>query len=129
MASVSLLSMLASCCLALGACTISQNPPLIFGQTHTVGISVGSTVQQGPDITLGYRDVDIAVVPVTAVDVQGRVYQISSRVGKNDTNSLSVLGQFDIQAAAAPNVGLGKFFATGLAADKLADGFRAKMRK
>jgi hypothetical protein len=31
--------------------------------------------------------------------------------------------------AAAPGVGLGKFFATGLAADKLADGFSEKLSK
>ncbi|HEV7874618.1 MAG TPA: hypothetical protein VGO82_10840, partial [Enterovirga sp.] len=78
--------------------------------------------------------VDIAVVPVTAVDASGRLVPIKADVADKDggvsSNSLSVLGQFEVDAqAAGPKVGLGKFFATGLAADKLADGFNAKLSK
>ena len=47
-----------------------------------------------------------------------------------DYDSLSVLGQFDFKSDAenaAINVGLGKFFSTGMAAKKLSDGFAAKL--
>jgi len=121
--------------LALGACSPASNPPLLFGQTHTVGIAIhGSTTQQGADLTVGYRDFDIAVVPVTVMDASGQVHRINARArgvdGGVGVNALSVLGQFDVRVTStAPDVGLGKFFATGLAADKLADGFRARLRK
>jgi hypothetical protein len=121
--------------LLLSACSYGSNPPLVFGQAHTVGVSIhGSATQQGADLTVGYRDVDIAVVPVTAVDASGRLVRIKADVADKDggvsSNSLSVLGQFEVDAqAAGPKVGLGKFFATGLAADKLADGFNAKLSK
>ena len=114
---------------------LRDNPPLVFGQAHTVGVSIhGSATQQGADLTVGYRDVDIAVVPVTAVDASGQIVPIKADVAGKDggmsSNSLSVLGQFEVDAqAAGPKVGLGKFFATGLAADKLADGFNAKLSK
>ena len=122
--------------LALAGCSPVANPPLLFGQTHTVGIAVhGSTTTQGADLTVGYRDFDIAIVPVTATNAAtGEVVPIRSNVrgvdGGVGTNALSVLGQFDVRAeSAAPGVGLGKFFATGLAADKLADGFSEKLSK
>jgi hypothetical protein len=124
-----------ACGLVLSACSYGSNPPLVFGQAHTVGVSIhGSATQQGADLTVGYRDVDIAVVPVTAVDASGQIVPIKASVANGNggvgTNALSVLGQFEVDAqAAGPKVGLGKFFATGLAADKLADGFKHKLAK
>ena len=116
----------------LAACSPTTNPPLLFGQTHTLGVAIhGSTTTQGADLTLGYRDFDIALVPVTATNAAtGEVVQIRSGAGGGrSVNALSVLGQFDVNArAATPGVGLGKFFATGLAADKLADGFKERLK-
>ena len=44
--------------------------------------------------------------------------------GEGGSDALSVLGQFEVRSSTrTADVGLGKFFATGLAAQKLADGF------
>ena len=115
----------------LGAC--SSTPSLVFGQSHSVGISVGgSTTDAGGEISIGYKDRDVAVVPVAIVAKDGAVnadtMRVHSTVGGNATDALSVLGQFNVNSkASAPEVGLGKFFATGLAAQKLADGFACKL--
>jgi hypothetical protein len=116
----------------LAACSPTTNPPLFFAQTHTFGVGIhGSPTQQSADLTLGYRDLDIAIVPVSATDGAGQVVPLTSIAGGgNSRNALSVLGQFNANAAAtAPTVSLGTFFATGLAADKLADGFGERLSK
>jgi hypothetical protein len=92
----------------------------------------GSTAQQGAELTLGYRDFDIAIVPVTVTQQTGAVTQLKSTADPDQNqkfeDALSVLGQFEANAnASAPQVGLGKFFATGTAAKVLADGFKAKL--
>jgi hypothetical protein len=113
-------------------------PSLVFGQSHTVGISMsGAAAEAGAELSIGYKDRDIAVVPVAIVSKDGAVNgqtmpvrsQVSSKRGTgSDTDSLSVLGQFQVNAKAKDqDVGLGKFFATGLAAQKLADGFSCKL--
>lgn len=110
-----------------------KNPPLLFGQTESLGITVnGSATQQNAEITLGYRDFNIAIVPVTVTQQTGAVTQIQSTadeyVGQSFQDALSVLGQFEASAkATSPEVGLGKFFATGSAAKELADGFARKL--
>ena len=49
--------------LLLGGCT-TENAPLLFGQAHSVGIAVGTNpANQTPEITVGYKDVDLAVIP------------------------------------------------------------------
>jgi hypothetical protein len=117
---------------ALAACSPTTNTPLFFAQTHTFGVGIhGSPTQQSADLTLGYRDLDVAIVPVSVTDGAGQVVPlISTAGGGNSRNALSVLGQFNANAATnTPTVSLGTFFATGLAADKLADGFSDKLSK
>ena len=106
------------CCAGCGS-----QMPLIFGQGTTVGIDVAvqPETQQG-NITLGYKDVNIAIVPV-ATD-NGTT--INSRVFDGSKDALSVFGQFGAKTNAA-GVGLGKFFATGAAASSLADGFEKRL--
>lgn len=121
--------------MATGCASTDARLPLIFGQSHTVGISIGaSTTDQGGELVLGYKDKNIAIVPVTERKADGDYLQIkSSIIDENgqgpDTDALSVLGQFETSGSAGvnPNFSLGKFFATGLAAQKLADGFAAKL--
>ncbi|WP_156826441.1 hypothetical protein [Marinobacterium rhizophilum] len=105
------------------------NMPLVFGQSHTVGVSIsGPAADQGLDLTLGYKDKDFAIVPVTVVQANGDSTLVKSTAEKNHQDALSVLGQFELNTdAKQADVGLGKFFATGLAAKKLADGFAHKM--
>jgi hypothetical protein len=118
---------------ATASCQQLSNPPLIFGQTHTVGITIaGSPAEQGGELTLGYRDRDLALVPVSVPQGDGVSTQLESHVFGNhrsaadqpDKDAFSVLGQFDVSTEGREaKVGLGKFFATGLAARRLADGF------
>lgn len=114
----------------LGAC--SSAPVLVFGQSHSVGIAIGGAASDaGAELSVGYKDRDIAVVPVAVVSKDGAVNQETMRVNSTvggATDAMSVLGQFEVSAKAqTPDVGLGKFFATGLAAQKLADGFACKL--
>ena len=116
----------------LSGCAASGiNMPLVFGQSHTVGISIsGSTADQGADLTIGYKDKDIAIVPVTISQKDGANTQVKSSAGAGHEDALSVLGQFELSADAKQvEAGLGKFFATGIAAKTLADGFKAKLSK
>lgn len=115
--------------LCLTACATSNRQMLVFGQTHTVGISIGATAsEQGADFVLGYRDQNVAIVPVSLEVEPGKFAQIQSNSGDGFEDSLSVLGQFEVKSSTgSANVGLGKFFATGSAAKALADGFACKV--
>ena len=120
-------------CASLSACAPNENTLLMFGQAQTLGISIsGSTTQQSVELTLGYRDIDIALVPTTAGsnsrDIRKLQADAAGPKGAVSHDALSVLGQFDANAkSGSSEVGLGKFFATGLAAKRLADGFAHKM--
>jgi hypothetical protein len=100
-------------------CSSEGDLPLIFGQSHTVGLSIsGSTTDQGVELTLGYKDKDLALVPIEP-----------QAVADNGVNkdALSTFGSFSLDAegqATVVKAGLGKFFATGMAARVLAEGFR-----
>lgn len=125
----------------MSACSEVDNLPLIFGQQQTVGISImGSTPEQSANFDLGYKDRNIAIIPVSVLQPNdGKRSQLSGYDNKVavDTNNkkgiedtLSVLGQFQVDAeGSTQKVGLGKFFATGLAARILADGFKARLSK
>ncbi len=115
--------------LSIAGCATKQNLPLVFGQAHTVGISMSSNIsQQGGEFTLGYKDWNFAIVPVTVSQADGGNTQIKAVATEQHQDALSVLGQFDVKAKEG-DVALGKFFATGMAASKLADGFKAKLSK
>ena len=114
----------------LAGCSTSTMP-LVFGQARSIGLDVSGSVapQQSIGISLGYKDDYIAVVPknerAEAPDDNGHVHR----------DALSVLGQFDLktkifvgeQTGTTASAGLGNFFATGLAAKTLADGFACKL--
>jgi hypothetical protein len=115
----------------LPGCAAYNNSPLIFGQAHIVGISIsGSAPEQKGEFVLGYKDADIAIVPVSVRQQNGDSTQLKATATKDHQDALSVLGQFSVNATSevkTTSVGLGKFFATGMAAKKLADGFAAKL--
>lgn len=154
----------------LTACGNVDSSHLIFGQQHVVGLSIGGSVpEQGGALTLGLRDLDIAIIPVAIKNEDGTYEMIKaetynptvkttrykeqeadSLVEEKDgkiTDSFSTIGNFELKGAAntggtgtantgggaastvGPSVGLGKFFATGNAAQILADGFRTKLSK
>ncbi len=116
---------------ALAGCGNSDAVHLVFGQQQTVGLEISASApEQGGGLSLGYRDRNIAVVPVAVKE--GSQYKAvggtNNGGGDGDENdAYSTIGQFELQAEAngtTASVGLGKFFATGLAAQRLADGFR-----
>jgi len=113
--------------LALGGCSVPENQPLIFAQGHILGISAMTTGSQPtPELTLGYRDLDVAIVPVIA---NGRLLQ-SDAVDKNGNHfpdAYSVLGQFNVNTATG-SVVLGTFFSTGGASRNLATGFANQLK-
>lgn len=115
---------------ATSACSQIPNPPLLFGQVQTVGIGIdGSTTTQGMDLTIGFKDRNFALVPVTVRQASGNSDIISASTGAGSDDAFSVLGQFstDVGSATGPTANLGTFFATGEAAEILAQGFRANM--
>ncbi|MHC4183105.1 MAG: hypothetical protein ACYSR0_07135 [Planctomycetota bacterium] len=117
--------------LSVAGCATKQNLPLVFGQAHTVGLSIsGTTTQQGGEFTLGYKDWNFAIVPATVSQADGGNSQITATADTHQ-DALSVLGQFNVKTKGGvqSEVGLGKFFATGMAAKTLADGFAAKLGK
>lgn len=114
----------------LFGCAQNQHMPLIFAQSQTVGISIGgTTADQGVEFTLGYKDKNVAIVPIAIPDKDGNLGSVGSTSGVGFDDSYSVLGQFELSTSTntTGNVGLGKFFATGAAAKALADGFACKL--
>jgi len=104
---------------------------VLFGQSNTLGISVGaSAADQGGDLVLGYKGQNFAIVPVSVGQPDGGSAHIGAAVGDGFSDAYSVLGQFEAKSrtgATAQSAGLGTFFATGLAAKRLSDGFAQKM--
>lgn len=110
--------------LTTAGCASPENAPLVFFQAHTLGITANASGSQAtPEVTLGYRDVDVALVPL---NFGGSVTE------KGAKDAYSVFGQFDAGAGAGagaiPTANLGKFFATGLAARNISDGFAEQLR-
>lgn len=115
-------------CLLTAGCNTTASPPLVFVQTQTLGITANASGGQAtPELTLGYRDLDIALVPVDANGTP--IGSVQPGSGGQFHDALSVIGQFNATATAgtSPNANLGKFFATGSAAQKMAEGFKAQL--
>src|SRR5437868_6958038 len=125
LAEMSAVAMLAS------GCATNTDTPLIFVQSNTAGISIGgSATDQGADFVLGYKGSDFAIVPVVAIQKDGNTAPIKAVANTGYSDALSVFGQFKANSGTdpkAPKIGLGKFFATGQAARRLADGFAVGM--
>ncbi|MEM7060644.1 MAG: hypothetical protein AAF557_23940 [Pseudomonadota bacterium] len=127
----------------LAGCSSGDSSPLIFGQGATFGLSVGTAPESGntPQVTLGFKIADIAIVPTVIpkdIDVgehgSRRIAAFSEqpngdRKGKED--ALSTFGSFSgdtaVGADGKTEVKLGVFFATGVAAQTLSEGFRCAL--
>lgn len=128
--------------LVAAGCGNVDSAHLIFGQRHVVGLQISASApEQGASLTLGYSDMNIAIIPVAVNGrdpdaPEGESYQrlgsTNNRTADSDRNdSYSTLGQFEMKTGenGTASVGLGKFFATGVAAQVLAEGFKAKLSK
>ena len=115
--------------LVSGCAEFPKNMPLMFGETISFGVSIaGSAGEQGVDVTLGFKTRDIAIVPVAVETKEGTIEKLTASIVDGNTDAFSVIGQFDSKTdGGTGEIGLGKFFATGSAAQVLADGFRAKL--
>ncbi len=120
--------------LALAGCGNVDSAHLVFGQQNTVGLDISATApEQGATLSLGFKDRNIAIIPV-AVSNGGTYERLGSTNmtdGSDKNDAYSTLGQFDLATGknGTASVGLGKFFATGIAAQKLAEGFAKKLAK
>lgn len=114
----------------LTACEAVEDT-VVFGQAHTVGISAGQAPgAAAPEFVLGYKDANVALLPAAVKDATGNPTPLGGTTkggGSEFGETFSVFGQFSANSALGgqqnPDVGLGKFFATGIAAQKLASGF------
>lgn len=119
------------CSVALTGCNGRDNAPLLFVQTDSYGASVSAGPgTQGLEANVGYKGFNYASVPVTARDESGAVTPLNAVNTRDNHDAYSVFGHFSSNAGATegdatqPQIGIGKFFATGLAARRLAEGFR-----
>jgi hypothetical protein len=107
----------------------------VWADAYLRRLGPASTTTQGAELTLGYRDFDIAIVPVAVTDGAGQIALIQGDVRGTGTDrgkdALSVFGHFGAttEAGTTAKIGLGKFFATGLAAQHLAVGFAEQLEK
>lgn len=107
----------------------SKNPRLIFMQADQVGANgaIGPN-SQGGTLNLGYKGLNVARVPVTVTDADGRSQLIKGRYRGEDSkpysDSHSVFGRFEANAGGNQRVVLGKLFSTGFAARQLANGYQ-----
>lgn len=119
--------------LALAGCA-SGGSPLTFLESNTFGVSIAGGVPEGSvELTLGYAGRNVAIVPVTAALVEPgpQTFIGSQRGDAGDYDAFSVFANFNAAASVkdgkTSTTRFGKFFATGLAADKLAEGFASQM--
>lgn len=116
--------------IALAGCATGSEAPLLFGSNKVFGVSIGgSATDTGGEFVVGYKGQDVAVVPVSTV-ASGDETFVGAIAPNGYQDSYSVLGQFHADTKKpkkGANAGLGKFFATGNAAQNLATGFKDKM--
>lgn len=112
----------------LGLVGCGSTLPLVFTDKTTLGIEASGGGEGAPEISLGFKTTSVAVVPV-AVRRQGEngavaeVVPLQAHAANGSTDAYSTFGNFttDTSAGAATaTVGLGRFFATGIAAQNIA---------
>lgn len=109
--------------------------PLFFGRTDTLGIALGgSSAEGGAQFDLGFSVRNVALIPTYSRDGHGNVIPLGSGQDSNHDNTpemsdaLSVMGQFKANAKTkALGLKLNRYFATGVAAQELAEGLHGAM--
>lgn len=104
---------------------------LVFAQYDYLGVALdGSAVEQGMKLSLGYKDRNIAIVPVLGRDATGGITRLGSSNPGGGEDAYSVLGQFESNnstEAGSTNSTLNSFFSTGAASQILSTGFKVKL--
>lgn len=122
----------------LAACS-STRENLLFVETYDLGIGIHPAPTTGMiQFNVGFKATDLAVVPIASVEGDGRVNQRRAK-SKNADNAglekdaVSVFAQFrnGTQPVAGESgqhqVGIGRFFSTGVAAVNLARAYECAM--
>lgn len=118
--------------LTLTGCASSpHNDVLIFGTETTLALDVGASAASGgsPEITVGYKRKEAVWMPLLANAKDAKATPPAGQLYKgkgdkpNNEDAYSVFASFGAQLegkAGGAKVGLAQFFATGIAAQKLA---------
>ncbi len=65
--------------LGLAGCAKDQLAPLVFVQSNAFGVVANAgTTSQGAELTVGFHNYDVAIVPVTVKDAGGNIKQLQS---------------------------------------------------
>ena len=114
-----------------GCASAPHNDVLIFGTETTLALDVGTSATNGgtPNITVGYKRDEAVWMPLVAnglpLEDPPPAFKLYQGEGESDANkdAYSVFASFGAQLegkAGSAKVGLAQFFATGIAAQKLA---------
>ncbi len=116
--------------LALSGCEEHEGNPLIFAQAVTFGVSAAPspTAAGAFDFVVGFKQADVAIVPTIVpkdveVDPKKRKIVSFGQGSESRQDALSVFGSFSGNAE-VNKTQIGVFFATGVAAQNLSEGFR-----
>ena len=116
------------CSVLVCGCATYRNE-LVFADTTDIGVSIHPATTSGAQFVVGYKQRDLAVIPVGGLDARGQLLQRRTHAGDGSKDAISVFGQFASSSANASGkqaIGLGRFFATGVASVNLAEGYRQK---
>lgn len=119
----------------LAACSTAESAPLLFGQTTTFGVAAGAAPTGIPELVVGLKHDNVAVVPtVIPKDLQsgdpGQAVRITAHGGYRSKDmpgredALSTYGSFGggVSGGESRAVTAEIFFSTGIAAQYLAAG-------
>jgi len=118
----------AGAAMSLAGCA-GSTLPVVFADKTVLGVDISGS-EQGADLSLGFKTRSLSIVPVAVrqKDAAGNVTKIELIEGRGKDedvkDSFSTFGNFTTDTGVkgvAASVGLGRFFATGVAAQTLAD--------
>jgi hypothetical protein len=104
---------------------------LVFAQYDYFALAVdGSAADQSVKMTLGFKDKNLAIIPVLGRDAAGNITRLGSSNPGGGDDAYSVLGQFESNNSTDSgntNSTLNSFFSTGAASQILSTGFKVKL--
>ncbi|MFH1218084.1 MAG: hypothetical protein V1706_16445 [Pseudomonadota bacterium] len=103
--------------------------PLVFTDKTTLGLEASGGGEGAPEITLGFKTTSVAVIPVAVRKKNqdggvAEVIPLRAVSADNSKDAYSTFGNFTTNSGVettTASVGLGRFFATGIAAQKIAE--------
>jgi hypothetical protein len=118
--SLSLTALLAGC---------GSTLPLTFADKTSVGVDISAS-EQGAELAVGFKTKSLALVPIAVrtKDSSGHYTKVNTLQAEDGTkkDAYSTFGNFTLDSqgeagTASVSVGLGRFFATGVAAQKISE--------